>query len=109
MNICEHTVKVVPIWYLSFPHGFYIPTTFFENVDHFGTVIRLLSCQVYTIIEALADGAVRMGIRRDLAYRLTAQTVLGAAHMMQQTRLHPGQLKDNVTSPAGVSHVLSSY
>ncbi|PSN54480.1 Pyrroline-5-carboxylate reductase 2 [Blattella germanica] len=58
---------------------------------------------VYVMIEALADGAVRMGLPRDLAYRLTAQTVLGAAHMVQNTNLHPGQLKDNVTSPAGTT------
>uniref|UniRef100_A0A1B6E9L7 Pyrroline-5-carboxylate reductase n=1 Tax=Clastoptera arizonana TaxID=38151 RepID=A0A1B6E9L7_9HEMI len=56
---------------------------------------------VYIFIEALADGAVRMGLPRDLAYRLAAQTVIGAGKMVLDTKQHPGLLKDNVTSPAG--------
>jgi len=62
-----------------------------------------LCCQVYVIIEALADGAVRMGLPRDQAYRLAAQTVLGAGSMVLTNKVHPMQLKDNVTSPAGNS------
>lgn len=50
----------------------------------------------------MADGAVRMGIPRDLAYKLAAQTVVGAGKMVLQTNQHPGVLKDNVTSPAGI-------
>lgn len=50
----------------------------------------------------MADGAVRMGIPRDLAYKLAAQTVVGAGKMVLQTQQHPGVLKDNVTSPAGM-------
>lgn len=50
----------------------------------------------------MADGAVRMGIPRDLAYKLAAQTVVGAGEMVLQTKQHPGVLKDNVTSPAGM-------
>lgn len=42
-----------------------------------------------------------MGLPRDLAYRLAAQTVLGAGKMVRETNMHPGVLKDNVTSPAG--------
>jgi len=53
------------------------------------------------MIEALADGAVHMGMPRDLAYRLASQTVLGAGHMVRDSGMHPGQLKDGVTSPAG--------
>lgn len=56
---------------------------------------------VYVIIEALADGGVKMGLPRDLSYSLAAQTVLGSGKMVLETKLHPAILKDNVTSPGG--------
>lgn len=56
---------------------------------------------IFVLIEALADGGVRMGLPRDLAYRLASQTVLGAGQLVRDTGRHPGQLKDDVTSPAG--------
>jgi pyrroline-5-carboxylate reductase len=56
---------------------------------------------VYIIIESLAEAGVKVGLPRELATELAAQTVLGAASMVIETGEHPARLKDAVTTPAG--------
>ena len=55
------------------------------------------------VVEALADGGVRVGLDRATAMTLAAQTVLGSARLLIETGTHPGQLKDMVTSPGGTA------
>jgi len=57
----------------------------------------------FIIIEALSDAGVRMGLSRDIALKLAAQTMLGAAKLCLKGDKHPGELKDMVTSPAGTT------
>jgi pyrroline-5-carboxylate reductase len=58
---------------------------------------------VAVVIESLADGGVKMGLDRTTAMTLATQTVLGAAKLLLETGVHPGSLKDMVSSPGGTS------
>jgi pyrroline-5-carboxylate reductase len=58
---------------------------------------------VAIMIEALTDGGVAAGLPRPVAARLALQTVRGTAQLLQETGLHPAELKDRVTSPGGTT------
>ena len=54
---------------------------------------------MFSVIEGLADGGVKVGLPRDLAMRLAAHTLLGAAKMVLETGIHPAQLKVTTWGP----------
>jgi pyrroline-5-carboxylate reductase len=56
---------------------------------------------IYMVLESLAEGGVKMGLPREIAMKLAAQTVLGSAKMVLETGDHPALLKDAVATPAG--------
>lgn len=58
---------------------------------------------VYIIIESLAEAGVKVGLPRETALLMAAQTVLGAARMVIETGEHPAKLKEDITTPAGTT------
>jgi len=57
----------------------------------------------FTLMEAMADGGVKMGLSRQVALTLAAQTIAGAAEMFLTTRHHPASMRDEIVSPAGTT------
>ena len=72
-------------------------------MDAFIGVAGSAPAYVFLFIEAMADACVLAGMPRAQAYEFAAQTVLGSAKMVLETRQHPGVLKDMVCSPAGTT------
>jgi len=58
---------------------------------------------VAIVVESLADGGVKMGLDRATAMTLATQTVFGTAQLLLETGMHPGSLKDMVSSPGGTT------
>ncbi|XP_044756405.1 pyrroline-5-carboxylate reductase-like [Coccinella septempunctata] len=72
-------------------------------IDPIAAVCASGPAYVYLFIEALSDGGVRMGLHREMATKLAAQTVLGASKMVMSTEKHMGTLKDEVCSAGGTT------
>ncbi len=74
-----------------------------SQLDAFLALTSSGPAYVALIAEALADGAVAAGLSRELAHYLTHETLAGSALLLKEKNLHPGELKDMVTSPAGTT------
>lgn len=74
-----------------------------EQFNALGALSGSGPAYIFTVIDALADGAVKQGIPRQLAIKFASQTVCGAAKTQLVTGKHPGVLKDEVCSPGGTT------
>jgi len=74
-----------------------------EDMEIVSSIGSAAPAFVYIMIEALADGAVAEGLKRDLAYRFASQMVLGTGKLVRESGKHPAALKDTVCSPGGTT------
>src|SRR5438094_564647 len=84
--------------------GLLSPQATVATVQHMDAVTGLSAsgpAYIYIILESLAEAGVKLGLPRDIATLLAAQTTLGAATVVLETGDHPALLKDAVTTPAG--------
>lgn len=72
-------------------------------MDVYGAIGGASGAFAFLYMEALADGAVAMGMPREMAYEIAAQATMGAGKLMKETKKHPGELKDMVCSPGGTT------
>lgn len=99
-NVSEEELKYTMNIFESFGECEVLEEKYF---DGFIAVAGSSPAYVFMFIEAMADGAVKLGIPRAKAYKMAAQSVLGSAKMVLETGKHPGELKDMVCSPAGTT------
>ena len=99
-NVSEEELKYCINIFESFGECEVLEEKYF---DGFIAVAGSSPAYVFMFIEAMADGAVKLGIPRVKAYKMAAQSVLGSAKMVLETGKHPGELKDMVCSPAGTT------
>ena len=99
-NVSEEELKYCINIFESFGECEVLEEKYF---DGFIAVAGSSPAYVFMFIEAMADGAVKLGVPRAKAYKMAAQSVLGSAKMVLETGKHPGELKDMVCSPAGTT------
>ncbi|GAV25722.1 pyrroline-5-carboxylate reductase [Carboxydothermus islandicus] len=71
--------------------------------DHITALSGSGPAYIYLVAEALIDGAVRLGLPRDVARKAVVQTLIGAGTMLKETQEHPGILRDAVVTPGGTT------
>lgn len=99
-NVTEEELDQVLILLRSFGVASVVPERLMDVVVG---VSGSSPAYVFMFIEAMADEAVAAGMPRAQAYQFAAQSVLGSAKMVLETRKHPGELKDMVCSPGGTT------
>lgn len=99
-NISDEELKVLRKIFSSFGETEIVEE---KNIKIYETVCGCMPAYVYMYIEAAADAAVSYGMKRDVAYKVISQAVAGSANMVRVSGLHPGELKDQVTTPGGTT------
>lgn len=98
--ISDSELQTVVNIFSSFGKAFVVKENLMDTV---GAVSGSSPAFVFMFMEAMADGAVKHGMPRKMAYEFAAQAVLGSAKLMQESGIHPGELKDMVCSPGGTT------
>ncbi|MGL4739109.1 MAG: pyrroline-5-carboxylate reductase [Cellulosilyticaceae bacterium] len=102
----SNEVQTLEAYFGTFGKSFKVPEHLMD------AVIPTSGCSPaygYVMIEAMADAAVRLGLPRAMAYELSARSIKGACEMILETHKHPGELKDEVTSPGGATIVALNH
>lgn len=99
-NVSEDEFKDVLSIFSSFGKALKVTE---DEFDAASVINGCLPAFVDLFMEGLSDGAVFCGLKRDISYKLIAQTIVGSAKLMEKSGEHPGLLKDKVTSPAGTT------
>ncbi|QRN86424.1 pyrroline-5-carboxylate reductase [Clostridia bacterium] len=86
--------------FLSVGHAYWMEEKYFDSVT---AISGSGPAYIYLFIEALIDAGVNQGLPRDIARKLSIDTVIGSAMMVDVTGKHPAELRDMVTSPGGTT------
>jgi pyrroline-5-carboxylate reductase len=58
---------------------------------------------IAVVIEAMVSAGLKVGIPRDIAFKLVTKTLTGTADLLSEKKMHPAELRDTVTTPAGTT------